>query len=617
MCGVVALFLKRPLTDADIALGRELTGDVAHRGPDAGGEWYDRANGVYFGHRRLSIVDLSDASNQPFVRDGFALSYNGEVYNFQNLRRLQESRGVPFETSGDVEVLLRLWQDHGPAAVEKIDGMFGFALWDGSDGWLAVDRYGEKQLYHAETPDGSVICSELGPLVRRLGLCPSLSAEMRAEFLALGYIAGPRTAYREVTRLPPATVVRLSLGAVCDRTTYWRPPFGKPTGGAAKPLTERELDRLQEALLASLDKRLYSDAPVCLFLSGGTDSSLIAAMAAHDLGRSLDCITVGFPQGATRDEVAAAALVAQHLGHRHHPVQSEGDPSLVNGEAILDYFGQPNDNVTITAVHQMAREATRLNYKVGITGMGGDEVFYGYNKHAHFYRYRHLYLLPEGVRRSLATVAAPWTGKSSKLDAFVSLFGVRDFELFLAFRNPKTLPALRGLEDFDAWALRSFARQQPIAYESIRFDLEDSMVNSRLPTLDIGSMRAGLELRTPYLSREVQDVIASFDPRSLLAFGQKSVLRRLLNRYLPKNLVDRPKHGFIFPLDRFLASTLRPPKPEGITAAWSEAVWSMRNEPAWHAMAIRLLLLDAFDGWRGRLINASSGAAGTSKIVSY
>src|SRR5215213_4628822 len=163
MCGVFACFLRRPLTDKDIALCRAGTAALRHRGPDHGGEWMDRAAGVFLGHRRLSIIDLTPSANQPMHRDGAVLSYNGEIYNYREVRDRLVAKGTRFVSQSDTEVLLAAWAANGARALDDLDGMFAFALWDGESGWLAVDRFGEKPLFYANTVDGTYVSSELTP----------------------------------------------------------------------------------------------------------------------------------------------------------------------------------------------------------------------------------------------------------------------------------------------------------------------------------------------------------------------------------------------------------------------------------------------------------------------
>jgi asparagine synthase (glutamine-hydrolysing) len=601
MCGVFALLYRRPLTKFDIDLGRRGTTAVAYRGPDASGEWVDKENGVYLGHRRLSVIDLSHDSDQPMVLRNLSLSYNGEIYNYRSVRERLKGLGTTVNTLGDTEVLLAAWQQWGRAALEYLDGMFGFALWDGESAWLALDRFGEKRLYYAETEDGVVVCSELRVLAEVLALKPNLKAEQVAAYMTMGYIPGPHTAYPEIKHIMPANVLRIVRGEVVERHRYWQPPFGSPGKGPIKPLTKREIDSLQSALVESVQSRLEADAATCLFLSAGVDSCLIAAIAAKDLDRNLDCFTVSFPVGETHDEADAAEETAAYLGLPHQKLKSQDDLTNVSAEYYLDLHGQPCDDLTLASLHQMAIAASGMGYKVALTGVGGDEVIYGYNKHTHFFEQRHYYNMPEWIRRLMGHLLSPVAGNVSKAAVFCDLFSVRDSERYIAQKNQPTLSALRLLPGFGEWADKTFANSgMGIEFQVPQFEMEEVLANHRLVSGDLGAMRTGLETRTPFLSPGLMNTIAEFDPRSLLKFGQKTAFRRVLKRYLPEKMVDRPKLGFVFPADRFLQHYDCPELSGVFPPHLASQIWNKRTQQGWRTLAVRMLVLDQFDRWAQR-----------------
>jgi len=599
MCGIFALFLKRPLTDSDISLGRQGTEALAHRGPDAAGEWFDRDAGVYLGHRRLSIIDLTEASDQPTVRDGLALSFNGEIYNYRSLRERLKGLGADFQTTGDTEVLFEAWRHWQTRAVEHVDGMLAFALWDGQHGWLAVDRYGEKPLYYAQTPEGLVISSELVTLVRAVGARPAMSQEQIAGFMALGYIAPPTTAYENIFRIMPATVSRITQGRIEQSHTYWTPPWGEPGKGAVQPVTDKELDRVQEGLIAAVESRLEADAPTCLFLSSGVDSSLIAAIAAKDLNRDLNCFTVSFPRGDTHDEALAAAETAGYLGLSHQVLENADSPDDVPTSYFLDMLGQPSDDLTLASLHQMAKAAAAKGYKVALTGTGGDEITFGYNKHAHFYRLRHLFNAPAWARKLAGFLAAPLSGWSSKAQTLRFSTMVEDCERYVAVKNYPTISGLRELPGFETWCHTQFpASETPIEYQVPHFELESVLAHHRLVSGDVGSMRSSLEARTPFLAPGLQDIVAELDPRILLAHGQKAILRKVLQRYLPEKMVDRPKLGFLFPDDRYLDVFAGQPPIAPLPRRAIDGIWRRREQTGWRSLAVRMAVLSEFQQWQ-------------------
>ncbi|MBM3516705.1 MAG: asparagine synthase (glutamine-hydrolyzing) [Alphaproteobacteria bacterium] len=594
MCGIFALLLARPLNEADIARGRAGVAALGHRGPDGHGEWVDRDAGVYLGHTRLAIIDPSAANAQPFQREGAVLAYNGETYNFPALRRALEQRGVRFRTRGDTEVVLAALQTWGRAALERFDGQLALVHWDGARARVALDAFGEKQLYVAELADGVALSSELGALTGVLGLRPDLSGDRLLAFLGLGYIPAPDTAYPGVRRLGPATELTVERGRIAASAVYWRPPFGAIGSGPAPPLDDRALDRLQGVLIDGLAGRLISDVPMCLFLSAGVDSALVAAMARRDLGTALSCLTVSFPGAALADETAEAAAVAAHLGLPHRALAS-ARPTRDGIGDLLGLYGQPCEATTALSIRDMAAAAVGEGFKVGLTGSGGDEVVLGYGKHAHFYRHRRIGALPEPFRVALGRLAELGSGLDRHLTRLAAELGTRNHERYVAQRNYPAYPWLREIPGFRSWVRRYFADTDALLTQVSRRELADVMPNSRLIAMDHGSMRASLELRTPFLSCRLVETVAEYDPRAFFAFGQKAVTRRLLKRYLPDYLVERPKRGFVYPPERLLpaAGETLPPIP-GVPAAAIAALSRQLTDRGHMRLGVRIALAAAF-----------------------
>ncbi|NQV79601.1 MAG: asparagine synthase (glutamine-hydrolyzing) [Alphaproteobacteria bacterium] len=597
MCGVFALFLNRPLNAADIRLGRQGTAALAHRGPDGSGEWLDSENGVFLGHRRLAIVDLSARSSQPMVAGNHVLSYNGEIYNFREEKRRLTARGHSFHSDGDVEVVLRGWQENGRKSLDRLDGMFAFALWDGEEAHLAVDVFGEKPLFLAKTLDGVWVSSEIGPLVEVLGLSPAFVGDARTAFLCLGNIPAPLTAFGEIERLPPATTITIRSGRVVSSERYWSIPVGHERVGRPEPVSEANLDEIAGILCQSVERRLIADVPLGLFLSSGIDSSLIAALIARELGCKVECLTVSFPKGNVPNEGAPAARIAEYLGLPHEIVENQDDPGIMDAAALIDLFGQPTENVSAFPVAQLARTASKL-FKVAITGMGGDEAVFGYGKHAALYRHRFRYRLIGHLSSMLALMSVEFH-ETSRLAALLGLFGVRPWEIYLALKTYPALSWLRTTQGYEAWARNEFDEVNDPPYLWVpRYEQRKTLPNEHLIMNDVASMRASLELRTPFLNRELFEAVARFDPRSLVAFGQKSVLRRLLSRYLPSELYDLPKRGFRFPQESFLsAHGDAMPLVPGLPSSAIERIWSRRNSGrGWERLAVRLVALEEFLG---------------------
>lgn len=595
MCGVFALFLNRPLNAEDIRLARQGTAALVHRGPDASGEWFDTEKGVYLGHRRLAIVDLSDRSSQPMVADNLVISYNGEIYNFRDVRKFLAGRGHTFGSTGDVEVVVRSWQEEGRKCLDRFDGMFGFALWDGEEAHLAVDAFGEKPLFIAKTKDGIWVSSEIGPLVDVLGLNPDLEGDAKTAFLCLGNIPAPLTAFADVERLPPATIMTIRGGQTVSAEQYWSIPVGHQRVGKPEPVSETDLGEISNVLCQSVERRLIADVPLGLFLSSGVDSSLVAALIAKELGRKVECLTVSFPIGGVPNEAAPAARIAEHLGLPHEVIENLDDPESMGPAALIDLFGQPTENVSAFPVAQLARTASN-RFKVAMSGIGGDEAVFGYGKHAALYQYRLRYRALKPLSAVLAMMPTEFR-EPARISSLFGLFGVRPWEVYLALKNYPALSWIRNTEGYESWARKEFDEASIPPYLWVpRYEQRKILPNEHLIMNDVASMRASLELRTPFLSKELFEVVAQFDPRSLVAFGQKSILRRLLGRYLPAELYELPKRGFRFPQECFLASHGDAvPRVPGLRPSTVDRVWRLRDRGrGWERLAVRLVALEEF-----------------------
>ena len=594
MCGIFCLFLNRPLTEADINLGRSGSTALAHRGPDGHGEWIDRDAGVFLGHRRLAIVDPSSASDQPMEIDGSVLTFNGEIYNFKQLRGRLKKSGAQCRTRGDVEVLLRAWQVWGEASLDLFDGMFAFAIWDRRQAHLVTDPFGEKPLFYAETPDGLYVSSEIAPLANLLMLEPSIKGEILAAYLSMGFVPPPDTAYPNIKRMGAAGFLRVENGRVVDRRKYWTAPVAQPGSGPVRPLGEKDLDVIQETLAASLEGRLYADVPLCMFLSRGIDSSLVAAMATKDLGANLNCLTVSYSSKNVEDEGPAASKIADYIGAEHEIITVGARANTVDPIDVIDIFGQPCESTTALAIRQMSAAAAK-SYKTGLTGTGGDEVFFGYGKNAHFYRRRLFYGLPQSVRMALKMILRPFAGQDPRLARLVYDALAPDAEQYLANKNFPSINWLRQLDGFYRWSRQTFGGKGHIAYAMPKIEFDLVLPGQRVVTFDHSSMAASLELRTPFLSRRLVETVATFDPRSFIAFGQKSVLRRLLSRYLPDHLFDFPKGGFYFPQNGMPDTTATTPQIPGVPVGLVNEVFNRRSEGAgWDSLAVRLESLNIF-----------------------
>ncbi len=535
---------------------------LRHRGPDD--EGVRVAPPVALGARRLSIIDL-DTGQQPVRNEDESVwaVQNGEIYNYLELRRELEAAGHRFRSKGDTEVIVHLYEEHGEGFVSRLVGMFAIALWDARTSKLLLvrDRLGQKPLHYAERSGGIIFASEIKALLAAdADLSRGLDYAALGEYLSKLYVGGERSIYASIRKLPPAHLLVAARGGVSSRR-YWSPWDVPPRTGAL--LESDLLDELDERLREAVRLRLRSDVPLGCFLSGGVDSSLIAAMAC-ELSASLKTFTVGFGRG-DYDESPHARRVAEHLGTEHHEFRVESEVGEF-ARRIPEVFDEPfGDSSAVPSWH--VAKATRSEVTVALSGDGGDEVFGGYR------RYR--------ARRMAARFRAVPGAALSAVSGLARLLGggggryggsfrenLRRFARYA--KQVRDRPWLTRPEYFDAamreellapeaWkgvreAMAEAARPEvpadlDPAELAMRLDMLDYLPDDILVKVDRTSMDVSLEARAPLLDHRVVEFMLSLPPEwKLRGRTGKYLLKRLAERFLPKDIVHRPKHGFALPL---------------------------------------------------------------------
>ena len=387
-----------------LALMRERLG---HRGPDGSGTWRDEASGIGFAHTRLAVIDLSTAAAQPMISDcgRCVLVQNGEIYNYRELRSALEAEGDRFRSASDTEVLLNLLRRHGTAGLERVVGMFAFAFWDRESRELVLgrDRLGIKPLVYAPLADGGIaFASEIHALSAHPGIDLEIDRDALSEYLACLYVPAPRTIHRGIRKLPPGHLLRWRAGETAVEP-YWRPRVA----GTRRLGADAAVDELMPALRRAVADCMVADVPVGCFLSGGIDSSVVAAlMAEHARGPGatpVTTFTMTFAE-ATYDERHAARRVARHVGSRH--IELPANPRFADGlDTYVRAFGEPFGNPTALLVHELSRQA-REHVTVALVGDGGDEVFAGYPRYRGALLARHYRRLPRWLRTGVIEPAA-------------------------------------------------------------------------------------------------------------------------------------------------------------------------------------------------------------------
>jgi asparagine synthase (glutamine-hydrolysing) len=519
MCGIAAAFDPQARLHKNVlaSLAEALAGAQAHRGPDGAGLW--EGPSCALAHRRLAVIDLSEGGAQPMRDAGgrYTVSYNGEIYNFRELRAELEALGHAFRSRSDTEVLLAAYAQWGERSFSRLDGMFALALHDARERRLilARDRTGEKPLYYARHGGAWVAASELRALAALPGFPVELDAQGVFDYLALRYVPPPRTILRGVTALQPGSFVAIDARGESEQRAYFA--FDRAVDPMPRSLDEAA-DAVEEALTASLERRLIADVPLGAFLSGGVDSGLVCALAARRLKRELRTFCAGFA-GAADDETAAARRVAQALGLPHQSFTISSDELLELARGFGGALDDPNGDRSCVPVYLLSREMRR-EVTVALSGDGGDELFCGYER---------------------------YLGAVPGLEAY--------FERALPVFPPSLLKAVFP-EEHAAWKEGFLSLYQPAmlragwndAQRMSVVDFHSYLPGAVLAKVDRMAMRHALEVRTPFLEPRVMEVAASLPPGLCLSPGVlKPVLRHLLARYLPAELIAPGKTGFGMP----------------------------------------------------------------------
>jgi asparagine synthase (glutamine-hydrolysing) len=571
VCGIAGT-LRFDGTDADLDVLARMADEMAHRGPDDLGFHRDGPLGIAF--RRLAIVDLVTGHQPLGNEDGDVWAVlNGEIYNHRELRASLTARGHTFRTTSDTEVLVHLYEDHGPELVTELAGMFALAVWDARRRrlLLARDRVGIKPLYYATSPEGLVFASEARALLAAEPFARDLDLAAVDRFLAHYYLPGPDTLLRGVRRLPPGTFL-VAEGDTVRTSRYWRAEIGarpRPVG------LDEAVDELDALLDEVVEQHLLSDVPLGFLLSGGLDSSVVLAVAARHLTETPRTFTVGFDAPGVVDERPYARRVAEHFGCEHHEISVHPDDFWDFLAVYVRHMEDPVCEPPAIALAAVA-ELARRHVTVVLSGEGGDEAFAGYAN----YRWE---LLAERVRRlagPLARTAGPPLGRALERTGRAATAGWGDrlaMPLGQRYLSRTSSPAhyfarhraaLYGDDLLAASneasrnapvssALAAAAGRDPLS-RMLQVDLETWLPDDLLVKADKMTMLHSIELRVPLLDHRVLEWAGRLPtPLKLEGRTTKRVLRELGARILPREVVERPKAGFPVPYATWLRTSLR------------------------------------------------------------
>ncbi len=582
MCGIAGfLDLKRQTGAKELAAeARSMADTLIHRGPDSGGEWTDSAAGIALAFRRLAIIDLSEAGDQPMVSANgrHVVVFNGEIYNFQELRIELETAGHSFRGDSDTEVMLEGFTHWGvEKTVKKLTGMFAFAVWDRQERRLCLgrDRLGVKPLYYGES-DGIVLFgSELKALRANSGWKPKINRDALAAYTTFNYIPAPQSIYAGIGKMEPGTLVSCSFDGKFEVSRYWN--METVATQTRREINDSEAIEEAEAHISdAVSRRMVADVPLGALLSGGVDSATVVALMQKSSDRPIRTFTIGFHEHGF-DETEHARAVADHLGTDHTEIAMAPEHARNIIPRLADWYDEPfADSSSLPT--RLVSELAHRHVTVALTGDGGDETFLGYNRyHAADALWQRMQRTPPAMKRIAACILGGvptnyWDSFAKLVPAShrPSMAGDKAHKLAMGLRQSSEDEIYRSLVSH--WnepivdggrTVRStpWNAAGQIADFGERMAFLDTMTylpDDILTKVDRASMSVSLEARVPLLDHQLLEFAWSLPKRMRLRNGTgKWLLRQVLYRHVPPEIIDRPKRGFAVPVASWLRGPLR------------------------------------------------------------
>ena len=533
MCGIAAE-LRTDGGRPDLAAVSRMAATMTDRGPDAGGAWSQGP--LALGHRRLRIIDLSDAGTQPMhdAELGRTVVFNGCIYNHQQLRSELEGHGYRFFSTSDTEVLAKAHHHWGDRFVDRLQGMFAFLLHERDSGrvLLGRDRFGIKPLYLTEAEGRLRVASTLPALLAGGGVDTDVDPVALHHYLSFhAVVPAPRTILQGVRKLPPATILAIEPDGTRTQTEFWRPDFTRDPARADWSRRDWE-DATEEVLRRAVERRLVADVPVGVLLSGGLDSSLVVGLLAEAGQHGLQTFSIGFETvgGTPGDEFKYSDVIAERFGTDHHRIRIASDRMLPALGRAVSAMSEPMVSHDAVAFHLLSQEVSQ-HVKVVQSGQGADEVFAGY----HWYP---------------PMAAVPGDGPDAWLDAATETYGQAFLDRTHADLNALLHPQ-RRLDDDPS---RAFVRghfaspgAETAVDAALRLDSQVMLVDDPVKRVDNMTMAFGLEARVPFLDHEVLELAGRIPPEQKLADDGKGTLKGVGRRIIPSEVIDRPKGYFPVP----------------------------------------------------------------------
>lgn len=588
MCGITGIWDRtlRSVRDLEGHISA-MTETLSHRGPDDNGTWVDKKTGIAFGHRRLSILDLSPAGHQPMHSScgRYSITFNGEIYNFRSLRQELESSGRGFKSDSDTEVILEAVSEWGlEAAVSRFIGMFAFGLWDNKEKllYLVRDRVGKKPLYVFNTDGLTLFSSELKAVYSHPDFHRDIDRAALTSFIRYLYVPAPKSIFRDTYKILPGHYAVITSDGRLNNRCYWdaeRIVEDKLRNRINISDTEA-MEQLEGLLKDAVSLRMISDVPLGAFLSGGIDSSTVVALMQTQSGIPVKTFTIGFFEEGY-NEADDAKAVARHLGTEHTEFYVTPEDALSVIPHLPEIYDEPFADSSAIPTFLVSKSA-RQHVTVALSGDGGDELFGGYNRYAMNSGLLGILLeLPLTVRRSIASAISsvspsmfdkignflprrlrhPYLGdKAHKVAGILKARDPEEFYLYLVspWRKPLDI-VIGGTESGDRLsALQKDKITDDLLDNMMFWDLMTYLPDDIMTKVDRSSMRVSLETRTPFLDHRVIELSWSLPQDMKMRDGKtKWLLRQVLHKYVPEKLIERPKMGFGMPIDSWLRGSLR------------------------------------------------------------
>lgn len=590
MCGLAGFF-----GSFDESLLGLMGKAIAHRGPDDSGQVFLPNDGIGLVHRRLSIIDLSDSGHQPMwdPTGTTVIVYNGEIFNYRELRLELEAGGFVFRGTSDTEVVLNLYVRDGVELLSRLNGMYALAIWDRGHRrlFLARDGVGVKPLYLTTTPRGILFASEMKALLKESSVDRTLNSRAVDEYVAYLWCTAPKTILKSVEKVPPGTAILAEQCRIVRRWTHYDLPYGSPIEDLG---VDDAAERVRDCVRAAVERQMVSDVPVGAFLSGGLDSSAVVAMARVQAGKGgLRCFTIGFRSSladtdGSEEDLPYARAVARHLEVDLNTVLV--GPELIDRlEDMIFHLDEPQADPACLNVLAISELAQKQGIRVLLSGAGGDDIFAGYRRHYALSQEYHWEWLPKVIRSVLSRMARRVSADRTvgrrfrKALEYAELDGDERIASYFSWIRPEWLSRLRGRvveppgeRSYEALVetLKKLPPDTPPLNKMLYLEGKHFLPDHNLNYTDKMSMAVGVEVRVPLLDPDVIRLATQL-PLHYKLHGStgKWIFKRAMEEYLPKSVLYRPKTGFGAPLRYWLRNELKPVVEDTL----SESVISRRG----------------------------------------